>query len=246
MDTEFQSAAAGLPAGDTAGRPGILVCAPDGATIIGSGKAKSAILSRALLQAPVLVAADGGVARALDCGYMPEAVIGDMDSLPEQCRQDMPPGRMHRIGEQDSTDFDKCIRSIDAPLLVGVGVCGPRFDHGLSSLHSLLCNRHRTIILVTATDTIFLCPPKIRLDVSPGGRVSLFPMGVSTGRSSGLKWNIDGLNMSPAGQIACSNEATTGEVSIEADQPNLLVILPAREFENSARTLTASEAWKRG
>ncbi len=243
MAADFHSVKAGLSAADSGG---ILVRAPEGATIIGSGETASGLLSRALRQAPVLVAADGGAARALECGYMPEAVIGDMDSLPDQCRQNIQPGRLHRIGEQDSTDLDKCIRSIEAPLLVGIGVCGPRADHGLSSLHSLLCNPQRTIILVTATDVIFLCPPEFRLEAPVGSRVSLFPMGRSKGHSAGLKWNIDGLPLSPGEQIACSNESAANEIGIQADQPNLLMILPITEFENAVHCLAATETWKHG
>jgi thiamine pyrophosphokinase len=70
-----------------------------------------------------------------------------------------------------------------------------------------------------------------------GTRVSLFPMAAVTGRSSGLRWSIDGLAFHPAKRIGTSNEATRGEIRIETDGPGLLVILPRSELDEAAAAL---------
>ena len=41
-------------------------------------------------------------------------MIGDFDSISDAAQRALPPAALHRIAEQDSTDFDKCLRNIDA------------------------------------------------------------------------------------------------------------------------------------
>jgi len=41
---------------------------------------------------------------------MPEAVIGDFDSIPQNVRAALPDSVLYHVTEQDSTDFEKCKR----------------------------------------------------------------------------------------------------------------------------------------
>lgn len=58
-----------------------------------------------------------------------------------------------------------------------------------------------------------------------GALVSLYPMQPVSGRSQGLHWPIDGLRLEPGGRIGTSNRST-GPITLEADTPGLLVVLP--------------------
>ena len=40
----------------------------------------------------------------------------------DAARAAIPAERLHRIAEQDSTDFEKCLRNIRAPLVVGIAL----------------------------------------------------------------------------------------------------------------------------
>ena len=222
---------------------GTIVHAPEGATILGAGEVGEETLDRALNRAPTLVAADGGANTAIGRGRVPHAVIGDLDSLTDPVKDMIPPGRIHRIPEQDTTDFAKCIRSIDSPFLVGVGVTGPRLDHGLAALNSLAANPCRRIILLTATDLCFLCPPAFEVELPVGSRVSLFPIGQVSGASSGLEWEIDGLRFSPDGMSGTSNRVSRSQVSVSFCEPKMLMILPASHFDNVAGRLTETDLW---
>src|SRR6056297_1347169 len=115
----------------------VLVDSAEPVTLLGGGEASPADVEEALSHAPLLVAADSGAALALDLGHLPEAVIGDMDSLPEAVRAALPAARIHRIAEQESTDFDKALRSVRAPLVLGVGFLGRRLDHQLANFNVL-------------------------------------------------------------------------------------------------------------
>ena len=55
---------------------------------------------------------------------------------------------------------------------------------------------------------------------------SLFPMAEVTGRSTVLRWPIEGLRMHPSGQIGTSNEVSEANVSLKFDQDGMLIILP--------------------
>ena len=86
----------------------------------------------------------GGRARALAAGIVPQAVIGDLDSISEAGRAAIPPGRLHRVAEQETTDFEKALRHIAAPFVLGVGFAGTRIDHLLAALTTLVRLRRPT------------------------------------------------------------------------------------------------------
>ena len=58
-------------------------------------------------------AADGGVHTALAYNHHPRAVIGDMDSVRALGQLDPTIVRIHQAG-QDDTDFEKCLKIIEA------------------------------------------------------------------------------------------------------------------------------------
>lgn len=184
-------------------------------------------LDFALSVAPDLVAADGGAEATLAQGKLPQAVIGDFDSLSDTTRALVPADRLHHIAEQESTDFDKALRSIAAPLVLAVGFLGKRVDHQLAVFNVLVRRADRRCVLLGEDEVIFAAPPRIALPLEEGDVVSLFPMRRVTGRSTGLTWPIDGLEMQPDGRVGTSNRAE-GPITLEFDAPGMLVIVPRR------------------
>lgn len=204
--------------------------------LVGGGDMGPDDLHLALARAPLLVAADGGAAAALRSGHVPAAVIGDFDSLAADVRARIPPDRLFPIAEQNSTDFDKALRSIEAPLVLAVGFLGARIDHQLAALNSLVRHADRPCILIGAHEVIFHLPRRLRLDLGPGDVVSLFPMALVRGRSRGLEWPIDGLEMAPGGFVGTSNRAL-GPVHLDIDGPGLLMITPRRALDAVMRAI---------
>lgn len=192
-------------------------------TLVGGGVTRPGDLGESLAIAPRLVAADGGGDVALAAGHRPEAVIGDLDSLSAAGRAALGPA-LHRIAEQDTTDFDKALRNIAAPVVIAVGMTGGRFDHDLAALNVLVRQSARRCVLLGSESLVFLAPPEIVLPVRDGEPVSLFPMGPCRAESAGLRWPLGGLELTPWGRTATSN-AATGPATIRVDAPRLLVIL---------------------
>lgn len=209
---------------------GVLFRAAGPVTLIGGAGCAPDDLRAALAIAPTLVAVDGGAATALDAGVKPSLVVGDMDSLSPGLRARLG-DRVHEVSEQETTDFAKALRSVEAPLLLGVGFIGARLDHELAAM-AVLASSSRRCILIGPHDVVFHAPADVTFDLAPGTRVSLFPMAPVRGSSSGLRWPIGGIDFSPGGRIGTSNEAT-GPVRLQMDGAGMLILLP-REWLGAA------------
>lgn len=209
-------------------------------TLVGGGAATAADLTLARGYAPDVFAVDGGAVLAVRAGVPLRAVIGDFDSLPDDIRAGLDPQSLWHITEQDDTDFEKALRRVRAPLIIGVGFTGGRLDHQLAALSALLRFHEQPCVLLSETEIIFHCPPKLRLDLPEGAVVSLYPLAPVTGRSTGLQWPIDGLSLSPGGRIGTSNRALGGRAEISVDAPGLLVLLPRAMLGAVTRALVPS------
>lgn len=204
-------------------------------TLIGGGPLADQDLAQALALAPTVAAADGGADTALAQGLIPQAVWGDFDSISERARQAIPADRLHRIAEQDSTDFEKCLTRIRAPLVIAIGFSGARQDHFLAALTTLARRIGPPTILLAGEDAITLAPPRIALDLPVHTRLSLYPMGAASGCSTGLAWPIDGIAFAPDRRTGTSNRST-GPVTLEIQGP-MLLILPRAQLMDLARSL---------
>lgn len=194
-------------------------------TLLGAGQGSSRYLKEALTHAPFLVAADGGANVAIAKGYMPEAVIGDFDSITDATRAAIPAERLCHVAEQDTTDFEKCLSRIEAPLILGLGFAAGRLDHVMAVWTVLVRYPGQRCVILGEEDVVFLSPRRLALDLAEGDRVSLFPMGAVRGQSQGLYWPIDGIGFAPDGRIGTSNRAT-GPVTLDFDAEKMLVLLP--------------------
>ena len=176
-----------------------------------------------------LIAADGGASALLALGRVPDAVIGDMDSLVSRDALPSSVEVIHLTG-QDDTDFEKCLARIDAPLIIGLGFLEARLDHSLAAIHALMCLRHdRPVLLVGDTDVLLRLTGDIEITMQIGSRISIWPLGrQSFEASAGLRWPLAGLEMAPGEMIGTSNEVSATPVKIAAinDGDGYAVIAP--------------------
>lgn len=200
--------------------------------LIGGGPAPAAALADARRRGAALIAADGGANRFAPDRRALHAVIGDLDSLEDRPAWEAALGeRLIHLPEQDTTDLEKCLYSVDAPLYLGVGFLDGRADHALQATHVLLKRAERRLFLLGEEDVLFLLPRRWRIPLTPGARVSLFPLRPTRAlRSSGLRWPVDGLTLAIGGVVSTSNEAAAPVVAaeFEGDGPwsSVIGILP--------------------
>lgn len=204
-----------------------IVQSREGITLVGGGPVSTRDMAQALAFAPKVVAVDGGADRCLRHKVMPEAVIGDFDSISGGARAAIGAARLHVIAEQESTDFEKALRSVAAPFVLALGFAGARIDHGLAVFNALVRQDARCVV-VGPKDVVFHAGRGCRLKMRKGDRLSLFPMGRVEGQSRGLEWPIAGLTFAPDGRIGTSNRVLGPEVELVFEVPGMLVILPRR------------------
>ena len=216
-----------------------------GVTLLGGGALGAVDLDLALSLAPHLVAADGGAGAALAVGLMPEAVYGDMDSLSPADQARIAPDRIHAIAEQDSTDFDKALRHIRAPVVLAAGFTGDRVDHELSVYHGLVTRPDTRCIVLGAQDLVLHAPPVLRLDLPAETRISLFPLARVTGRATGLVWPIDHLVFDPFQRIGTSNRTDGHTLELCFDSPGMLVIVPRAHLAVVSAAMMGVSVWSR-
>ena len=216
----------------------IIVQTDQAVTFVGAGPVNTELLEIALTFAPFLVAVDGGAEMVRNYGKLPNAVIGDMDSASADALQGIAAQNIHRIADQNTTDFQKALGAVSTPLAVGVGFLGGRADHQMAASNALA--RHgQPVLLLGDHDAVFRVPEHIALELEPGTRISLFPVAQARVDSRGLRWPIIDAAMSATGLISQSNEARDGRVELWA-MGGLLAFLPLHAAGAAITALTRS------
>ncbi|HSR34518.1 MAG TPA: thiamine diphosphokinase [Anaerolineae bacterium] len=183
-----------------------------------------------------ILGADGGAARALAWGLVPQVVIGDMDSLTDVDRTALR-SRGCRFVEhpraKDETDLELAlvyaVREGAQEILV-LGALGGRLDHTLANVLLLtlpslegvpvrIVNGDEEAMLVRSGETV-------TVRGNPGDLVSLLPLrsdahGVTT---SGLAWALHGDALKFGFSRGVSNEMTDSVARIKVDDGYVLVV----------------------
>jgi len=183
--------------------------------IVGGGRMEAALLHRLHAQGAAVIAADSGAHGCAAAGLLPEAIIGDLDSLDDPAAW-AARTRVLAFADQETTDFEKCLAATRAPVTIAMGMTGARFDHTLAALDAVARHaRDRWIVLVDEVDIALAVSGSFSFAVEPGERVSVHPLGgVTFARSTGLRYPLDGLTLAPGVRTGTSNEAVTGAVTI--------------------------------
>jgi thiamine pyrophosphokinase len=196
--------------------------------IVGGGRVDHDLMRDLYLAGAHLVGADGGADEIVAAGLKPEAIIGDFDSLKSP---DTWLGRtkLIRVPEQETTDFEKALYCTTAPVTIGLGMTGRRFDHTLAALDAVTKHAvNRTVILVDEADLAMAITGPFSFEVSPHERVSVHPLlPIRFKRSKGLRYPLDGLRLAPGERTGTSNDAVDGPFHIEPEsrsRPWLLIL----------------------
>ena len=214
----------------------------DGPVVLVGGGGVDTSLLKQYAHLP-LVAADGGANHLRRISMVPQAIIGDLDSVADKDHWQSVT-KLIELTEQDTTDFEKCLYSVDAPLFIAIGFSGSRLDHTLATLH-VLQKLHRTkrVVLISDDDVVCVCSGKVEIGLPVGTRVSVYPLNrIAFESSRGLLYPLNGLVMQPGEMIGTSNESNEAEVAIvpqESPDNNgcYALILPAAHLSAIAGLL---------
>jgi thiamine pyrophosphokinase len=171
--------------------------APYDCLIVANGRfPASAEALNLLAKASVTIACDGAVEKLHRQGFVPTAIVGDLDSIPPAMRLRYA-DRLHRQTEQETNDLTKAVRfAVDSGLTEAliVGATGLREDHAIGNI-SLLLDYAQLLNRVEMLSDHGLFTPLLgsgSLASRKGQQVSIFTPrpGVEIMRTEGLRWPI--------------------------------------------------------
>jgi len=204
--------------------------------LVGGSKINSHLLKK-IYKKHKIYAADSGANFLLSNEMDFEAVIGDMDSIDSQKLSSIKNEKKILISDQNTTDLQKCLSTINSKIFIGFGFIDLRLDHTLASLTAI--NRKHSaivIILVGEIDTVIWVKGKWSCELPIGTRLSIWPLGEQFfNGSSGLKYSLEGLTLHPLNLIGTSNETSENSISLNPSEKyssRYVTIMPSKYFLN--------------
>ncbi|PKN36140.1 MAG: thiamine diphosphokinase [Deltaproteobacteria bacterium HGW-Deltaproteobacteria-19] len=181
-----------------------------------------------------ILCADGGARHAYGLGVIPDAIVGDMDSLDDEkarffsrrgCRL------LRHSPEKDETDTELALAEalgMNPDAVWIFGAMGRRLDHTLANLSLLACEAARgvDVRLVDPFCEVFLVRGMSMLEGEPGQTVSVFPLGDAAEGITleGFEYPLDGATMKPGKPYGVSNRLAAPRGVIRVRKGALLVI----------------------
>lgn len=195
------------------------------ALVVANGDLPELRIAAALAEADYVLAADGGANALIALGIVPNAVLGDFDSLTISL-----PESVERIDapDQNFTDLDKAVGyllGLGAQRITLAGATGKRLDHTFGTLCVLAkYGRRVSLTLLDNIGAAFLVDKKAEFPTVRAQIVSLLPLGPAGPiTTTGLKWNLDGETLSPGVRDGISNQATGSHVTVSCGAGDLIV-----------------------
>ncbi len=195
------------------------------AVILGDGDfPKHPYALSALIRAPYVCCCDGAGAKLIAYGLMPDAIVGDGDSLSDDFKKRYQP-IIHIVKEQEDNDQTKSTRhcsSLGYRHIAYLGMTGKREDHTLGNI-SLLCRYMREFDIrpVMITDHGYFIPAcgDNTFESFCGQQISIFNINSHSLTGEGFRWAPYTYNAQWQGTL---NESLGDKVSIHADGDYLL------------------------
>ena len=202
--------------------------------IIAGGEAvQPDLLLRLSKQADRIICADSGAEIARRNNIVPNAIIGDFDSLSEGTITYFKRNEMMEVieaYEQENTDLEKALilcLSRDAAEIIITCATGLRNDHLLHNIGLLMKYQDRAeLSIIDDTDKLQIKSESFEMECSPGERISLIPWGgiVKNVTTKGLSYPIYGDDLIPGRFESISNEAEGDSFSVNFDSGIIVLI----------------------
>ncbi len=181
-----------------------------------------------LKKADRIICCDGSAENLIREGYVPEAIVGDMDSLSDKLIRKFK-DRIFRYENQDTNDLTKAVKwCMERKYndIVIVGATGRREDHTIGNI-SLLTEYVKDVNVIMVTDTGLILPFLKSCTVAsfPGQQVSIFAISSEIEiTSNGLLYPLD-KKRAENWWVATLNEATEDSFSLEFSNGKVIVYL---------------------
>lgn len=205
------------------------------AVVFAGGEYKESSLSKkAIKDADIVIAADGGAMHAISLGIFPNVVIGDFDSLPRPIQKKLERKKVQLIKfqkEKDETDTELAIihaEKIGATQITLLGaISGDRIDHILANI-MLSTVIAVPLKFIQGNQVVFVAkgPSSFTLSGKKNDLLSLIPLhkDASGITSKNLQYALNNSTLFFGKPRGVSNVFLKNEISISLTKGHLLVV----------------------
>lgn len=195
------------------------------AVILGDGDYPIHTMAVSLLKsAKYLCCCDGAGKHYIDIGGMPDAIVGDGDSLPPSFKEQYR-DIIHIISEQEDNDLTKSTRHCiahGAKTIAYLGATGKREDHTIGNVSLVVRYMNEFGIRpIMVTDSGYFVPANGRHTFATfiHQHVSIFNFGCTRLQGEGLRWPTSAF---PSWWQGTLNEATGDSITLDGDSDYLV------------------------
>jgi thiamine pyrophosphokinase len=192
----------------------------------------------------LIICADGAAYSALNLNIIPNAIVGDFDSLSKSIQQKLRPKddrpldeKKHPVKfirfarEKDESDselaMDYAVRQGCKEILI-FGLLGSRLDHLFSNIFHLeiIAKKAVDIKIIEGNQEVFVANKKITIKGKIGDFISLLPLSADAKSvlTEGLKYKLSNEDLLFGYSRGISNIMTQKEAEISLESGTLLVV----------------------
>lgn len=190
------------------------------------------LLQQLWQKADYRVAADGGANHLLSQQLLPDAVVGDFDSLQPEVRKKLADSTLFLLKEQETNDADKAVRHClkrGYKVINILGADGGRLDQFLASLEILFkYSPEARLILWSPLERMEFIQNTWEENLKPGTTLSLLPLfgGAQGVITQGLEFPLNNKDLLPGKTPSgVSNLVVSNPVTVTLNEGQLLLII---------------------
>ena len=199
------------------------------ALIIANGEPpKKQRLQSLAREANIVICADGGANTALKTGIVPDAIVGDLDSIHAEALVKFHRVPTHEDRDDETTDLEKAIVwAVKSKYdhIVVVGATGKRIDHSIGNLGVMAKYYPDAIVrFVDDLGEIIYIGRELTFTAKKGDVISLIPLSRCEGIvTRGLRYALEGEALELGIREGTSNVVDASPVSIKVKKGHLLL-----------------------
>ena len=204
--------------------PDIIICL--------NGVLPEAPIFHKLLPIP-LIAADGAATKLREKNFLPQYIVGDLDSLVH----DLTYWRKHKqihieeVSDQNTTDFEKSLDFIEqkkCSSAIIMGIHGGELDHTLNNWSILMrYGKSKNLAIYDSGKIAIPLYESASINVAKGDMISLIPQPSAILTTQGLEWNLEEEELMLGYREGARNRAVQDHIAIKIHSGSILLFLKA-------------------